>query len=158
MLKTMIIASMIHSTPWGVTGPLWTQFTIHSREAVQPCEQNAIEVERLWCSPSGCEEWFGQPCGYATCDGVAICFITQPTHFVCPLPDGVLYVEGVLPDYTTVSGVWSEVADWNVDGNVNHQDFADFLTAFLAGGADFNLDGSTDTVDLFEYLSYFFAG
>lgn len=155
----LMVATNIHSTPWGVTGPMWTQFIIHTREAVQPPNQNAAEVERLWCySNNYCEEYLGQPCGEPDCDGVAICYILAEGHFVSPLPDGIIWIEGVLPDYTIFRGSWGHPADWNVNGVVDSQDLFNFFVAFFEGEADFNLDGHTSIVDLFDYLEYFLGG
>ncbi len=51
-------------------------------------------------------------------------------------------------------------ADFNADGEVNSQDFFDFLTAFFASepGADFNHDGFVNSQDFFDFLTAFFAG
>jgi hypothetical protein len=51
-------------------------------------------------------------------------------------------------------------ADFNADGEVNSQDFFDFLNAFFTGlpSADFNGDGSTNSQDFFDFLSEFFVG
>jgi hypothetical protein len=52
------------------------------------------------------------------------------------------------------------VADFNLDGAVNSQDFFDFLSAFFgsAPDADFNRDGAVNSQDFFDFLAAFFAG
>jgi hypothetical protein len=47
-------------------------------------------------------------------------------------------------------------ADWDFSGEVNSQDFFDFLTAFFAVEADINHDGLTTSQDFFDFLTGFF--
>lgn len=53
-------------------------------------------------------------------------------------------------------------ADFNLDGDLNGDDLADFINAFFsvppAAGTDFNNDGNTDADDLADYINAFFAG
>ncbi|MBC7771180.1 MAG: hypothetical protein H7210_01665, partial [Pyrinomonadaceae bacterium] len=51
-------------------------------------------------------------------------------------------------------------ADFNADGEVNSQDFFDFLVAFFATEslADFNHNGVVDSQDFFDFLAAFFVG
>jgi len=50
--------------------------------------------------------------------------------------------------------------DLNCDGQVNSQDFFNFLGEFFAGipSADFNMDGAVNSQDFFDYVAGFFIG
>lgn len=51
-------------------------------------------------------------------------------------------------------------ADFNDDGEINSQDFFDYLGAFFANepGADFNADQAVNSQDFFDFLSAFMVG
>jgi hypothetical protein len=51
-------------------------------------------------------------------------------------------------------------ADFNADGEVNSQDFFDFITAFFGeeASSDFNQDGVINSQDFFDFLAAFFGG
>jgi CubicO group peptidase (beta-lactamase class C family) len=49
-------------------------------------------------------------------------------------------------------------ADFNADGDLNSQDFFDFLIGFFAGEGDFDHDGATDSQDFFDFVVAFFQG
>ena len=53
-------------------------------------------------------------------------------------------------------------ADFNLDGSLDPDDLADYISAFFvippAPGSDFNNDGTTDPDDLADYIGAFFAG
>jgi hypothetical protein len=50
------------------------------------------------------------------------------------------------------------LADWDISGAVNSNDFFTFLANFFELRADYNADGQTNSQDFFEFLSAFFAG
>jgi hypothetical protein len=54
-------------------------------------------------------------------------------------------------------GVPACPCDWNHSGQINSQDFFDFLNDFFAGHADFNGNGTTNSQDFFDFLNCFFA-
>ena len=64
------------------------------------------------------------------------------------------------------AGFWTTVpspfcqADFNQDGNINSQDFFDFITPFFGQqpSADFNRDGFVNSQDFFDFLTAFFIG
>jgi hypothetical protein len=47
--------------------------------------------------------------------------------------------------------------DVNGSGDLNSQDFFDFIGAFFGGNADFNGSGETNSQDFFDFLACFFA-
>ncbi len=64
----------------------------------------------------------------------------------------------VLVNGATLRLVISPTSDFNRDGNVNSQDYFDFLAAFFSDGADFNADGVSNSQDYFDFLAVFFGG
>jgi agmatine deiminase len=61
------------------------------------------------------------------------------------------------PEDITINGAPCTV-DWNASGDVNSQDFFDFLADFFENAADFNHDGVTNSQDFFDFLNEFFVG
>ena len=66
--------------------------------------------------------------------------------------------EAVIVSDVLVPGVAACAADWNESGNVDSQDFFDFLSALFAGDADFNGDLVTNSQDFFDFVAAFFVG
>ena len=50
------------------------------------------------------------------------------------------------------------LADWDLSGAVNSQDFFAFLVEFFEGTADVNNSGDVSSQDFFDFLTAFFAG
>jgi hypothetical protein len=57
----------------------------------------------------------------------------------------------------TLGGTVACPCDLNGSGEVNSQDFFDFLAGFFAGDEDFNRSGGTDSQDFFDFLGCFFG-
>jgi hypothetical protein len=81
------------------------------------------------------------------------------------LPLGFYMVSAMVDDIPSVARIVQVMpstcaADFNGDGQLNSQDFFDFLGAFFASGpgADFDADGVINSQDFFDFLTAFFAG
>jgi hypothetical protein len=57
----------------------------------------------------------------------------------------------------TLAGAQACPCDLDGSGDVNSQDFFDFLAGFFAGDEDFNRSGGTDSQDFFDFLGCFFG-
>lgn len=62
------------------------------------------------------------------------------------------------PCRLVVTGGAPCACDINASGELNSQDFFDFLVQFFSGSADFNHSGATDSQDFFDFLVCFFTG
>jgi hypothetical protein len=99
------------------------------------------------------------------------------TNYLAGEPNNLGGNEDYLEMFDPATGVWNDMStldpsaathfaviemdcacDWNASGEVNSQDFFDFLTAFFAGNANFNCDAVTNSQDFFDFLTCFFNG